>query len=130
MVMGMYESPIKMLTTDMHQIVKQQDEEIYKAVLHFIPYVDKNELIRALQYDRNQYEKGYVDGKADAMAEVVRCKDCEHRGDYMVCPMCFEEQIEWDDDGYSEVDWIVHDRTLDEGFCDRGERRTDETNTL
>ena len=55
--------------------------------------------------------------------ELVRCKDCEHRGDDTYCPMCFEETIEWDDDGYFEWDYIVHDRTLDEGFCDRGERK-------
>ena len=57
---------------------------------------------------------------------VVRCKDCQHRGDDVHCPMCFEEEIEWDDDGYTEVDWILHDRTTDDGFCDRGERREGE----
>ena len=29
--------------------------------------VDKDELIRALQYDRGQYEKGYEDGKRDSV---------------------------------------------------------------
>lgn len=53
---------------------------------------------------------------------VVRCKDCQHRGDDVHCPMCFEEQIEWDDDGYTEVDYVLHDYTTDDGFCDRGER--------
>lgn len=28
--------------------------------------IDKEELIKALAYDRNQYEKGYQDGKAEA----------------------------------------------------------------
>lgn len=80
----MYNSPIEMLITDIqHQIVKQQDEEIYKAVMHFVPNIDKEELIRALQYDRNQYDKGYADGKADAMAELVRCKDCKYAMDMM-----------------------------------------------
>ena len=60
------------------------------------------------------------------VVEVVRCKDCKHRGDDVHCPMCYEEEIEWDDDGYTEVDWILHDRTKDEGFCDRGERREGE----
>ena len=54
--------------------------------------------------------------------EVVRWKDCKHRGEYE-CPMYYEEEIEWDDDGYTEADWILHDRTTDDGFCDRGERR-------
>lgn len=69
----MYKSPIELLVDDIqHQIVKKQDEDIYKAVLHYIPNVNKEELIRALQYDRNQYEKGYADGKADAMPSVVK----------------------------------------------------------
>ena len=60
----MYKSPIEMLITDIqHQIVKQQDEEIYQAVLNYIPNIDKAELIRALQYDRDQYEKGFQDGQ-------------------------------------------------------------------
>lgn len=123
----MYKSPIELLVTDIqNQIVKQQDEEIYQAVLHYVPNVDKEELLKALQYDRDQYHKGYADGKRDAMAELVRCKDCQHRGDDVHCPMCFEEEIEWDDDGYTEVDWILHDRTTDDGFCDRGERREGE----
>ena len=58
--------------------------------------------------------------------EVVRCKDCEHRGDDVHCPMCFEEAIERDDDGYTEVDYVIHDHTTDDGFCDRGERREGE----
>ena len=63
----MYESPIELLFTDIHhQIVEQQDEQIYKAVLHFVPNVNREELLRALKYDRNQYDKGYADGKADA----------------------------------------------------------------
>lgn len=63
----MYQPVIELLMTDIqHQIAKQQDEEIYKAVLHFVPNVDKEELMRALNYDRQQYEKGYLDGKADA----------------------------------------------------------------
>ena len=82
----MYKSPIELLVADIqHQIVKQQDEEIYQAVLHYIPNVDKEELLRALEYDRNQYEKGYADGKRDAMAELVRCKDCDHRSDVLDC---------------------------------------------
>lgn len=113
--MGMYESPIELLITDIqNQIVKQQDEEIYQAVLHFIPNVDKNELIRALKYDRDQYEKGYADGKADAMAEVVLCKDCKHH-------------IRYHSLGVTNCD--LHKGlvlTRDDTYCCYGERRTDE----
>ena len=62
----MYKSPIELLVAEIqYQIAKQQDEEIYKAVLNYVPNVDKEELIRALKYDRGQYEKGYADAKAD-----------------------------------------------------------------
>ena len=65
----MYKSPIELLVSDIqNQIVKQQDEGIYKAFLHYVPIVDKEELIRALNYDRQQYQKGYLDGKTDAVA--------------------------------------------------------------
>lgn len=59
--------------------------------------------------------------------EVVRCKDCKHRGDDICCPMCFEEESVIDEgDGYFGTDYITHDRTVDDGFCDRGERRSDD----
>ena len=68
----------------------------------------------------------YLQKTTEDSVVVVRCKDCKHRGDDVHCPMCFEEAIEWDDDGYTEVDYVLHDRTTDDGFCDRGERRVGE----
>lgn len=65
----MYKSPIELMVTDIqHQIVKEQDEETYKAVVHYIPNVNKEELLRALKYDRDQYNRGYADGRHDAVA--------------------------------------------------------------
>lgn len=75
----MYDSPIDLYISDIqNQIVAQQDEQIYKAVVHFFPDVKRDELLKALRYDREQYGKGYADGKRDAMDELVRCKDCAH----------------------------------------------------
>ena len=75
----MYDSPIDLYISDIHnQIVAQQDEQIYQAVVHFFPDVKRDELLKAIQYDREQYDKGYADGKRDAMDELVRCKDCKH----------------------------------------------------
>ena len=65
--------------------------------------------------------------KAVDAVEVVRCKDCKYRGDYP-CPMYYDECVEWDDDGYHEVEWVDHDQTVDNGFCHMGERRNDENN--
>lgn len=52
---------------------------------------------------------------------IVHCKDCKHRGDYH-CPMFTEECVEYDDDGYLEHDYITHDNTIDDGFCNWGEK--------
>ena len=81
--MGMYESPIKIIEsmTDLiyKDIVKKKDDAIFAEIQSsFGVELDRGELIRALQYDRDQYNKGYADGKRDAMAELVRCKDCKH----------------------------------------------------
>lgn len=59
------------------------------------------------------------------VVEVVRCKDCKHRGTDD-CPMYHEEYIEWDDDGCLERDIIIHDATEDNSFCSHGERKSDE----
>ena len=60
----MYESPINKVVGEIQsQIIKQDDENIIYAVKQAAGYsVDKNELIKALKYDREQYEKGYRDG--------------------------------------------------------------------
>lgn len=74
----MYESPITVLQrTKSMEIADAVDGAIYKAVLDVGVQVDKEELLKALQYDRNQYEKGYLDAKS----EVIRCKDCKYHDD-------------------------------------------------
>lgn len=70
----MYKSPIELICQG---IGYEVDKGILKAVLEHGINVDKDELIRALQYDRDQYNKGYSDGKRDAADELVRCKDCK-----------------------------------------------------
>ena len=59
---------------------------------------------------------------------VVRCKHCEHRGDADKCPMCSEEYVERDYDGYYETDYVLHDCTTDDGFCHMGERKDGDGN--
>lgn len=68
-----YESPIKIITQEMKTIF---EEDVVTAIQRYGIDVDKQELERALFYDRMQYERGY----ADAKAEIVRCKDCKHWG--------------------------------------------------
>lgn len=56
------------------------------------------------------------------VVEVVRCKDCKHRCSDK-CPMYHEELQDYDDYGYKSVDVVATDNTIDDGFCDKGERR-------
>ena len=115
--MGMYESPIKIIESTIDSIyadiVKKKDDAIFAEIqTSFGVDLDRVELIRALQYDRNQYDKGYADGKRDAMDELVRCKDCKHN----IKPIGkIECRCELD----GKI-WDNHD------FCSYGERREGE----
>ena len=64
----MYESPEEIIYG---QIKMQMDDEIYRAVQEMRIEVNKEELIKALQHDRGQYDKGYADGKAEAIKEFA-----------------------------------------------------------
>ena len=69
----MYESPIKSICK---QFCEEIEDYIYKSVIKVGVNVDKEELIRALQYDRDQYDHGYKDGyeagKTDAFQAIFR----------------------------------------------------------
>lgn len=58
----MYESPITLISGAFHLNL---EDGVYKAVRQTGVVVDKDELIKALKYDRGQYEKGYADAKAE-----------------------------------------------------------------
>lgn len=77
----MYKSPIDLIYEDMSaymvDVAKKVDEEIWQAIVRCVPNIDKDELLRALQYDRDQYNKGYADGRRDSMDELVHCQNCE-----------------------------------------------------
>ena len=55
----MYESPVEIIYGGMRT---QHENDIYKAVQDVGISVDRDELIRAMRYDRGQYEKGYGEG--------------------------------------------------------------------
>ena len=71
----MYKSPIEVIADEMKF---RYDNEIIRAVQRYDIKIDKDELVRALEYDRHQYEKGYADGKLVAMEKLVRCCVCKH----------------------------------------------------
>lgn len=114
--MGMYESPIKIIESAIDffskAIIKQKDDAIFAEIQSsFGVDLDREELIRALQYDRNQYNKGYADGKADAEAALVRCKACKHWA------MGYCNRFAYYD--YEPL-------TNEDDFCSNGERREGE----
>jgi hypothetical protein len=69
----MYECPVKFNFGDIQmQIVKQQENEAYMAIQKCGVDVDKEELIRALKYDREQYEKGYEDAVRQVKEDIIK----------------------------------------------------------
>lgn len=72
----MYKSPIEIIQG---QLQVQLEGTIMKAVQQQDVIVEKEELIRALQYDRDQYEKGYADATPkwisvnERLPELIPC---------------------------------------------------------
>lgn len=78
----MYNSPIELLyqeTPMIDEIVKGIDGQIEKmvceAVVNCGVNVDKEELLKALNYDRHQYEQGYRDGLEEGYRKAI--EDCK-----------------------------------------------------
>lgn len=66
--MIMYKSPVELITSQMHT---QIEDYVFNAIQEVAVNIDKEELIRALEYDRGQYDKGYRDGlNADRWVSV------------------------------------------------------------
>ena len=105
-----YKSPIELFYDD---IQMRLEDSIVKAVQNCGIKVDKDELIKALSYDRGQYDKGY----ADAMAKIVHCRNCVHAtqyertGDEFALLFCEKG--------------VMHGKPM--FFCGFGERREDAT---
>lgn len=70
----MWESPVNIYETISNMMEKEIDGNIIVEIKKQLGIdINKEELIKALQYDRNQYEKGYQDGlNAD---KWIYCKD-------------------------------------------------------
>lgn len=63
-----YESPIQVFIGQMRM---EQENGVFKAIQEQGIDVNKEELIKALQYDRNQYDNGYVNGYLHGKADVA-----------------------------------------------------------
>lgn len=111
-----YKSPIEIIYGEMtHKL----ENEVFTVIQNIGINVDKDELIRALAYDRDQYHTGYSDAMMSAV-EVVRCKDCKYyQTDDIKCPCNIGLAHATTDAEYTwipEPDW----------FCADGERREDD----
>lgn len=102
----MYNSPIKILYGSTQRGI---EDDVFKAILSYGIQVDKDELIRALAYDRDQYNRGFNDGIMAAADELVRCKDCKH----------------WED-GWLGYCTKCHVAMAYDSFCSYGERRSND----
>lgn len=119
----MYDSPIELFTTE---IQAKFENGIVESLQRFDIDVDRDELLRALKYDRDQYHKGFSDGRASGYAErdeeIVRCFDCKH---YRNHPngLCYAHTEPCDNErGYRGEAVCVEP----DDFCSSGERRADE----
>lgn len=66
-----YESPIELITS---AINSQMDENIMRAVQSVGIVVHEAELIQALKYDRDSYNKGYKQGYKDCYRKIIEQK--------------------------------------------------------
>lgn len=67
----MYESPIEKIYGEIQSQIKRDEENLVYKVNQLISYkIDKEELVKALQYDRNQYQKGYTDGRNEVLDKI------------------------------------------------------------
>jgi hypothetical protein len=66
-----YESPINMITKQIAtDIAKKTDDTVLRAIWDTGVNVNKDELIKALSYDRDQYKKGYTAGYEAAFRKL------------------------------------------------------------
>lgn len=77
----MYESPFSV--SFMEEVAKEVgewiDDSIMKATVDAKITVDKDELVKALAYDRGQYDKGYGDGYHDGKRDARQWISVEER---------------------------------------------------
>lgn len=84
-----YESPIRLIEDKVNIKI---DNGVVRAVQHYGLTIDKDELIKALNYDREQYEKGFEDGKATRHGKWIYGED-EYGDDGYFCSVCHGHEM-------------------------------------
>ena len=78
-----YDSPIQLIMGEIQSKIKEQEEQSLITYISSIGFnVDKDELMKALNYDRHQYEKGYSDAMKNAVPLDELCEWLEENHDY------------------------------------------------
>lgn len=89
----MYEPPIEIMSNHISNVYRNiyeaQEKYILETIHNLGVDVDKDELIRALAYDRDQYNKGYSDGRSDAVVHAKWEINCD--GYFPYCSNCKNE---------------------------------------
>ena len=95
----MWESPINVMEIQdsfVSEIKEKTEEMVFTEIKRIGIDVNKEELIKALQYDREQYQKGYSDGYAEAINDFVERLKEEYKPfggaseyDKMACAMVY-----------------------------------------
>ncbi len=92
----MYESPIEILEGVTNHVMRETEDGIVCEVRKQLGVnIDKEELAKALKYDRGSYDKGYNDGQFAALSAI-------------------KTEIEWE---YKKLRSTRADETLELGEC-------------
>ena len=89
-----YESPIEMFYNDTIQNIAEQirqetdDRIVCEVKMQCGVNIDKGELVKALKYDRDQYNKGYQDAMNDARATGEWIDNQNNSGGGINCSIC------------------------------------------
>lgn len=99
-----YESPVNFFQKELET---KFENNVMQIVQTYGIDINKDELVKALKYDRDQYRKGYNDGKYDHYSVGVKpykldmyhwyCEECRNPiiQLWIYCPFC-GQKIRWD----------------------------------
>lgn len=86
-----YKPPINIIQEKM---TTEFDNDVLKAIINVGVKVNKDELIKALEYDRNQYLQGYEDAKEKYEKALDKaCEELAYKDNCLI--MSPEEWKEW-----------------------------------
>ena len=100
----MYESPIEVIARDISEKLNTEMENkiIYEIERQTEIKVNKEELIKALNYNRNQYDKGYADAEKETdfilhwMTDFLDAPcNYDYAGGFSIANFMLEEGDDW-----------------------------------